>query len=223
MSTIFIISLILLIPIVWLLIRCHQAQRVNWGATWMNYLDGLNRLFCQYYHRLPPDNFIDLPEKGGAIIVANHLSGVDGFLLIASSLRPVRFLIAREYYDRFWAKWLLKRMGCIPVERSTNPEKALRAAYHALKSGEVIAIFPQATFVLPHDPPKKLKKGAFWLAQNTQSPIYPVYLSGITGSGHIIRAILLRGNTRVKLHPAISHIDKNTIEKVQILLDGNHQ
>ncbi|MEK7303969.1 MAG: 1-acyl-sn-glycerol-3-phosphate acyltransferase, partial [Pseudomonadota bacterium] len=31
---------------------CRAAARANWGRGWLNTLDGLNRIFCQRFHRL---------------------------------------------------------------------------------------------------------------------------------------------------------------------------
>ena len=143
LHTIAILSFVILL---WLLARqLKAAQQTDWGNIWLNYLDGLNRLFCKYYHRLQY-TLIDLPAEGPALVVANHLSGLDGFLLIAASRRPLRFMIAREQYERFGLAWLFKSIGCIPVDRSHRPEKGLRAALRALENGEVVVLFPQGTF-----------------------------------------------------------------------------
>ena len=72
-----------------------KANRADWDFWLTNSIDGWIRIFCRYYHRLDGDTII-LPEKGGAIVVANHISGLDPFLLIASCRRPLHFLIAKE-------------------------------------------------------------------------------------------------------------------------------
>ncbi|MGD2083234.1 MAG: 1-acyl-sn-glycerol-3-phosphate acyltransferase, partial [Chromatiales bacterium] len=77
----------------------RAANLTDWGSGWLNLLDGVNRLFCRYYHRMN-DVVLPLPAEGAAIVVANHVSGLDPLLLIAASRRPLRFLIAREQFER---------------------------------------------------------------------------------------------------------------------------
>src|SRR5262249_36115417 len=42
----------------------------------------------------------NVPEKGGALFVSNHMSFVDVLLLLASTDRPIRFLMFQGIYDR---------------------------------------------------------------------------------------------------------------------------
>src|SRR5262249_57556172 len=42
----------------------------------------------------------NIPEKGGALFVSNHMSFVDVLLLLASTDRPIRFLMFQGIYDR---------------------------------------------------------------------------------------------------------------------------
>jgi 1-acyl-sn-glycerol-3-phosphate acyltransferase len=178
-------------------IAAGKARQVaDWGRGWLNVLDGLNRLFCHRYHRLD-STLLDLPERGGAIIAANHVSGLDALLLIAASPRPVRFLIAREEYERFGLQWLLRAVGCIPVDREARPEAGLRNALRALESGEVVVIFPHGRIHLDDHPPRALKRGVVFLAQKTASPVYPVRIDGIGLPGHTILSVPVRSRAQL--------------------------
>ena len=133
------VLLALLGIVYWINIQCIKANKTDWSNFWLNRLDGLNRLFCTKYHRLGAEPLV-LPEHGGVIIISNHISGLDPLLLVAAARRPLRFMIAREEYERFGLKWLFKAMGCIPVERNGRPDSALREAIRALTDGEVIVL-----------------------------------------------------------------------------------
>ncbi|AKH20511.1 lysophospholipid acyltransferase family protein [Sedimenticola thiotaurini] len=176
---------------------CRRANRVDWGHDWVNLLDGLNRLFCYRYHRLNRIG-MRLPKKGPAIVVANHVSGLDPLLLAASARRPLRFIIAREEYQRFGLNWLFRAIGCIPVDREKRPEQALREALRCLRSGEVVALFPHGRIHLDSDPPRRIKAGAIRLSQITGAPIYPHRISGIRGAGSVFGGVLLRSRARIK-------------------------
>jgi len=156
-----------------LLHACRRANRIDWGPDWMNILDGLNRLFCYRYHRL---NLVRLriPKCGPAIITANHVSGLDPLLLLASSRRTIHFLIAKEEYERFGLNWLFRAIKSIPVDRETRPELALRAAMRTLQEGHVVAIFPHGRIHTDLDNLCRIKPGAVRLAQLTGADIFPL-------------------------------------------------
>ncbi|MEO5574380.1 MAG: lysophospholipid acyltransferase family protein [Gammaproteobacteria bacterium] len=222
---IFLAALFIIAGIFWWLGRrvcraCEAANLTDWGSVWLNRLDGLNRLFCTRYHRLIYDP-IALPEQGAALLVANHISGLDPLLMAAATRRPLRFMIAREEYQRFGLTWLFRAMGCIPVERERRPEQALREALRVLNKGEVVALFPQGGLHLETAPAPKLKRGVFKLAELTGSAIYPVRVEGVTGHGHVVRAVLLRSRARmINFAPlATASIDQH--EHLTRLLNGN--
>lgn len=177
-----------------------QENQVDWGNTWLNRMDGIGRYFCHTYHGLTKQ-YIDLPDNGPAIVVGNHVSGLDPLMLAVLCHRPVRFLIAREEYNRFGFQWLFKAAGCIPVDRVRNPEKALHAALAQLKAGEVIGIFPHGGIRWPVQAGSEIKGGAIRLAQRSQCPIYPVFFRGIKLPGFTLPALLVRSQVKVKLYP----------------------
>lgn len=210
-----VLALVILTSLLWWLARIGQkACEVDWGHPWLNRLDGLNRLFCRHYHRMQGDR-IALPDTGPALLASNHISGLDPFLLIASSQRPLRFLIAREEYQRYGLTWLFRAAGCIPVDRGGRPEKAFREALRALEAGEVIALFPHGRIHVQRqtdqDPPR-LKGGVVKLAEKTGAPICPVTVEGVTGTGTVVRAVLRRSRARVRAFAPI-HIEDGTFDQ----------
>lgn len=192
--------LLLVVMLIWHV--SGRASLINWGQGWMNRLDGFNRLFCRHYHRLNHD-MIELPAEGPAILVANHISGLDPILLFAASRRKLRFLIASEQYHRFGLEWLFRAVGCIPVDRTGKPEKAFREALKALKDGDVVALFPHGKIHLDSDPPRHLKAGAVRLAQLAGCPIYPLRIEGVRAQGGIFLPVLLRARARLTNRPSL--------------------
>jgi 1-acyl-sn-glycerol-3-phosphate acyltransferase len=174
------------------------ANEADWGNGFLNVLDGLNRIFCRKFHRLNKIN-IPVDSSGAAIVVANHLSGLDPLLLLASTTRPVHFLIAREQYERFGFKWLFKAVGCIPIDRSKKSDSSMRLAIRALQEGNVVALFPQGKIHLPTDAPVKLKPGAAKLALMSQCPVHPVEITGVAMPGSVMLAVIVRGHANIRL------------------------
>jgi 1-acyl-sn-glycerol-3-phosphate acyltransferase len=191
----------LIIPLGLLPYIGHRAAKVDWQRKGINWVDGLVRLLCKHVHGLDDAQQVPLPSSGAAIVVANHVSGLDPFLLISACRRPLRFLIAREEYERPGLQWLFKASGCIPVDRSGRPEKALRQALRALEQGEVVALFPHGKIHLDTDPPLKIKGGVARLAAWSQTPIYPVRIEGVRGQGHVAIAPFLPSKVKLIIHP----------------------
>lgn len=177
---------------------CARYSEVDWGSHWWQKpLDGLNRIYCRRVHHLQHEH-IPLPENGAALLACNHVSGLEPLLMIAACKRPLRFMIAREQYERFGLRWLFKGIGAIPVERRGRPENALREALRALEAGEVVMIFPHGRIHLDTDPPRKLKGGVAKLAQMTGAPVIPLRISGIRAEGHTVLAVFVPSRARLK-------------------------
>lgn len=202
---------------------CARYSEANWGnAWWVTPLDGLNRIFSRRVHKLRHDPIL-LPAAGAALLVCNHVSGLEPLLLIAACRRPIRFLIAREEYERFGLHWLFKGIGAIPVERRGRPENALREALRALEAGEVVALFPHGGIHLDSDPPSKLKGGVAKLAQLSGAPIFPLRVTGIRGEGYTVRAVFMPGEPYLQ---AFAPLDCTTLsvdecmQKIAPLIEG---
>lgn len=174
----------------------------DWGSPWINRLSRMNTFLCRRFHRLK-GTLHTLPEHGAAVVVSNHFSGLDPFLLIAASHRPLRFLMAEEEFNRFGLKWLFRAVGCIPVDRKGRPEKAFRAARRALESGEVVAIFPHGSIRLDSDKNRKLKPGAVRLAQMVGCPVVPARLDGLSIEGSVVLSLIKRSHARLRSYPRI--------------------
>ncbi len=191
--TVIIASILLLIGGYYLLHWLEKQGLADWGGTWLNRLNGLNRVFCCKYHRLQGE-ISSLPKEGAAVLVSNHHSGLDPILLIAASPRPLRFLIAEEEYNRFGLTWLFKAVGCIPVNRKERPERAFRHALKVLQQGEVVALFPHGKIRLDHEPSKPLKAGAAHLAKLAGCDVIPARIDGIRGKNQVIMSVLMRSH-----------------------------
>src|SRR5208282_4324685 len=97
-------------------------------------------------YRIHVEGRENIPETGGALFVSNHMSFVDALLLIASTDRPIRFLIFKGIYDLPYVKPFAKMIRAIPISSEQRPREmlhSLREATNALKNGEVVCIFAE--------------------------------------------------------------------------------
>jgi acyl-[acyl-carrier-protein]-phospholipid O-acyltransferase/long-chain-fatty-acid--[acyl-carrier-protein] ligase len=125
-----------------------------------------------------------VPREGGALLVPNHVSLIDGFLLVASLERPVRFVVDEQYADHPLFKPFMKRLNVISISSAGTPRmilRALRSAGHALDSGELVCIFPEGQItrtgtLLP------FRRGFERIVKGRTAPIIPVHLDRVWGS-----------------------------------------
>jgi acyl-[acyl-carrier-protein]-phospholipid O-acyltransferase/long-chain-fatty-acid--[acyl-carrier-protein] ligase len=126
----------------------------------------------------------NIPEKGGALFVSNHMSFVDALLLIASTDRFIRFLIEKDIHDRRFVKPFAKVMRAIPISGQRGPRAliyALREASRSIQAGDVVCIFAEGQItrtgqMLP------FRKGFERIMKNVDAPIVPVNLDRVWGS-----------------------------------------
>jgi 1-acyl-sn-glycerol-3-phosphate acyltransferase len=118
-----------------------------------------------------------LPRQGPAILVANHISALDPFILQSACPRLITWMMAKEYYDIPALNWIFKIIGAIPVQRSGRDLAATRAAIRALEQGHLLGIFPEGR-IAPTQDIQPLQTGVALVAIKTGVPIYPAYLDG---------------------------------------------
>ncbi len=121
----------------------------------------------------------NIPRKGGAILAINHVSYLDFAIAGTAALpvkRYVRFMAKKEIFDNKIAGPLMRGMHHICVDRG-NGSASFVTALRALKSGEIIGIFPEATISTSFEI-KGLKSGAVRLAAGAGVPIIPTIVWG---------------------------------------------
>jgi acyl-[acyl-carrier-protein]-phospholipid O-acyltransferase/long-chain-fatty-acid--[acyl-carrier-protein] ligase len=124
----------------------------------------------------------NLPEEGGALLVANHVSWLDGVLLLATSSRPIRLLIDSEWVQGRGSRWLARTMGAIPVRPAPKAAwTAISVARKALDDNELVCIFPEGVMTRSGQL-QAFKPGLMAIVRGTQAPLIPVYLDELAGS-----------------------------------------
>jgi acyl-[acyl-carrier-protein]-phospholipid O-acyltransferase/long-chain-fatty-acid--[acyl-carrier-protein] ligase len=126
----------------------------------------------------------NVPSKGGALFVCNHLSLADGMLLLASTDRNVRFMLLKSHYELPWIKPFARMLGVIPISSEQRPRdmlKSLQTATEAIKNGDVVCIFAegQITRIGQMMP---FRRGFERIMKDVDAPIIPVALDGVWGS-----------------------------------------
>ena len=129
--------------------------------------------------RLTVEGSHHVPRTGGAVLASNHVSYLD-FIFCGygayESRRLVRFMAKHEVFAHKVSGPLMRGMKHIPVNRRAGAG-SYNTAVDALRRGEVVGVFPEATisrsFLV-----KELKNGAARMSQEAAVPLLPVALWG---------------------------------------------
>tara|TARA_R110002096_G_scaffold54517_2_gene140523 strand:- start:532 stop:3951 length:3420 start_codon:yes stop_codon:yes gene_type:complete len=131
-------------------------------------------------YRITPLNTDRIPKSGGVLMISNHVSYIDAFMISAACPRPVRFVIERNFLKFRAFSWFLRVFDVIPIS-STRAKEAIRATADAVNEGSVVCIFPEGmltrTGML-----NQLKKGFELITRQANAPILPVYMDSLWGS-----------------------------------------
>lgn len=126
----------------------------------------------------------NIPEQGSALLVANHVTWIDGVLLLLSSSRPIRMIAYADYVKGGVIGWLSNLFEIIPIKSNAGPKaliQSLNTARDALKNGELVCIFAEGRISRTGEL-LKFERGAIKILKGTDAPVLPVYLDELWGS-----------------------------------------
>jgi 1-acyl-sn-glycerol-3-phosphate acyltransferase len=166
---------------------------------WLYHLTRASRPLFGLVWRMELTGALDsIPRTGPAIVVANHSSFVDPWILGPFLFpRPVHFLITRLWYDKspLW-NFVFRSYRTIPME--SHAGATLDASLAALAEGRIIGIFPEGR--ISYDGRvKRFRTGVCYLAAKSGAPVIPVGIRGAFESLPRSRRLPRRGRVRVEV------------------------
>jgi acyl-[acyl-carrier-protein]-phospholipid O-acyltransferase/long-chain-fatty-acid--[acyl-carrier-protein] ligase len=125
----------------------------------------------------------NVPFRSPALLVANHVTHIDGFLIGACVQRFIRFMVWKPYYELKALNWFFRLTKSIPVGTGGPRDmvESIRAARREIAAGHVVCIFAEGAIsrtgnMLP------FKRGLEKIVDGTDVPIIPVHLDRLWGS-----------------------------------------
>jgi acyl-[acyl-carrier-protein]-phospholipid O-acyltransferase / long-chain-fatty-acid--[acyl-carrier-protein] ligase len=173
-STIFLVAGLGTVPVA-IYVVCLIPQATVRCVVWI-----LSILF----YRVRVRGLRNLPERGGALLVANHVSWLDGVLLLLVSSRPIRMIAWSDYVSGWWINWLTTMWNVIPIRGTDGPKALLRsldAAKEALLEGDLVCIFAEGGITRTGQL-QPFQRGLLRIVDGTGCPVIPVYLDELWGS-----------------------------------------
>lgn len=138
------------------------------------------RFFIGQKHRLEVLGFNNMPERGGVLMLGNHISWIDWAIVQMATPRHIHFVMIRNIYERWYLKWFLDIFGVIPISGGAS-KVALEKITEYLNQGEVVCLFPEGT-ISRTGHLGKFQPGFEKAAEGADAVILPFYLRGLWGS-----------------------------------------
>ncbi len=133
-------------------------------------------------YRVRFEGFEKIPETGGALLISNHVTYMDGLLIDAAVKRPVRYVIDSYIYKWPGVHHFMKLYNAIPIEpKRDSIVTALDTAEAALKNGELVFIFPEGQLTFTGNM-SRFRFGVEWMAKRAPVQVYPIAIKGLWGS-----------------------------------------
>lgn len=120
-----------------------------------------------------------IPATGGAVLACTHVSYLDFIFCGLAGLpakRKTRFMAKQQIFANRIAGPLMRGMHHISVDRSSG-QASYREAVAALRAGEVVGVFPEATISRSFTV-KPIKTGAVRMAAEAGVPLIPMTVWG---------------------------------------------
>ncbi len=144
------------------------------------YLEIIAAIIARILYRVRSSGTMHIPEEGGVLIIANHLSYVDPILLQLACPRPIRFMGHKALRSHWFFDWVFHCSGAIGIT-SKSASDGMRLAIRSLEAGEVLVVFPEG-HISRTGQLMAIKRGFEVLARRTNVPVVPAFIDGIWGS-----------------------------------------
>ena len=142
------------------------------STSWYRVIRAFFWLVFHTIWRLKVTGVRNVPQHGAAIIVCNHLSMVDPFVVGFGANRLVSFMAKEELFRVPVVGFLIRKVGAFPVDRARRDPASMRVALSVLKEGGLLGMFPEGTRSTTGEM-LELRTGAARLASRTRTPIIP--------------------------------------------------
>ena len=114
--------------------------------------------------------------EGPVVIIANHLSGFDPFMVGSCFKEKMYFLGKKELFKNKIVSYVATTVGGIPVDRDNVDLNAIKESLKTLKNGNKLGIFPEGTRNDTGAELLPVKSGAAIIAVKAKVNFLPVFV-----------------------------------------------
>jgi len=121
-----------------------------------------------------------LPDKGGVLLLPNHVTYADAFFISAACPRPVRFVMDEAFMEKRSIRVFTSLADTMTIRRD-QPLEAIREIIRALQHGDVVCLFPEGQLTRTGTM-CVLQRGFELIAKKAGHPLIPMWCDGSWGS-----------------------------------------
>lgn len=121
-----------------------------------------------------------MPEKGGVLLLPNHVTWIDTFFISAACERPVRFVMYEGFMDTPVVGWAARLFRTIPIAPQ-RAKDAMKAIVAALQQGDVVCVFTEGELTRTGCL-QEIKRGVELMTRIAQCPAVVLWMQGLWGS-----------------------------------------
>jgi len=124
-----------------------------------------------------------IPAYRGALVVCNHVSLLDAFLVQAAVPRGVRFVLLHEIWATPLANWFFRMMGVIPVSPGSLRSVAefVKNCRERLERGQVVCLFAEGQLTRTGNM-GEFQRGLEMVLKGLDVPVVPLCMDGVMGA-----------------------------------------
>lgn len=141
------------------------------------------RSVLSIHYRFQVTGVDKIPWEGPVLLVGNHISYIDWALIQMASPRPMRFVITRRPFEKWYVKLLLSQMNTIDLDIS-RPEAAMEKARKALLRGEAVVVFPENAMTSTGNMNRFRLDYSSAVRDVSDVTLLPFYVQGLWGSSY---------------------------------------
>jgi len=142
-------------------------------------------IFISLLYRIRTTGIENIPHRGPAVLVCNHVSFVDALIIGGAVWRPVRFVMYYKIFQIPILNFIFKTVKTIPIASARENASMLQESFdridEELKAGNIVCIFPEGAITADgevHD----FRPGIEKIIERNSVPVIPVALCGLWGS-----------------------------------------
>lgn len=142
-------------------------------------------LIINVVYRIRPAGLENIPHKGPAVVVCNHVSFIDPIILGGSVVRPMRFVMYYKIFQMPFLSFIFRNAKAIPIASKAEDEDLMNAAFEKvdaeLAAGNIVCIFPEGGLTTDGEV-QRFRPGIEQIIARRPVPVIPVALGRMWGS-----------------------------------------
>ena len=180
----------------------NGQDRSSASLAWYRVVQWSTAILLSSFHDIRATGRSNIPKAGGALLVSNHVSYLDVFMIGILLHRPLNY-VARSTLFFPPLGGLIRSVGGFPIQREGLGASGMKETLKRLRAGGLVALFPEGTRSVDGEL-GEIKAGISLLGARARTPIIPAALVGSFESWPRTRKFPKPHPLHIHFGPAIS-------------------